>query len=130
MALAAPLRARAARSGVVAGLLAVAAGVVCGGVAALVGPLYAAVGAVGLVAGAVVASNVRLAFLAFLLVATLLPFGVLPASIGGVKPTLIDATLTLLLCTWLVRLLVQRDTWRPITPVDGPLVAFIGVSLA
>jgi O-antigen ligase len=126
----APLGARAARSGLVAALLAVAAGVLCGGIAAVVGPLYAAAGAVALVVGAVVASSVRLAFLAFLLVATLLPFGVLPVSIGGVKPTLIDATLTLLLVSWLVRLFVRRDTWRPPTPVDGPLLAFLAVSLA
>ncbi|HEY3079688.1 MAG TPA: O-antigen ligase family protein [Chloroflexota bacterium] len=130
MALALPLGARAARSRALSALLAIAAGVACGGVAALLGPLYAGVGVLGLVVGAAVASNVRLAFLAFLLVATLLPFGVLPFSIGGVKPTLIDATLTLLLCAWLVRLLVRRDTWRSATPADGPLLAFVGVSLA
>jgi O-antigen ligase len=130
VALATPLRARAARSGAISGLFALAAGVACGGVAALVGPLYAAAGAVALVGGAAVASNVRLAFLACLAVATLLPFGVVPVSVGGVKPTLIDVTLSLLLGTWLVRLSVRRDTWRPATPVDGPLIAFLGVSAA
>jgi O-antigen ligase len=125
-----PLRARAARSGAVSASLALAAGVACGGVTALFGPLYALAGVLALVGGAAVASNLRLAFLAFLVVATVLPFGVLPVSIGGVKPTLIDATLTLLLGTWLLRLLVRRDGWRSATPVDGPLLAFVGVSLA
>jgi O-antigen ligase len=125
-----PLGARVARSGGLTAGLALVAGVACGGVAALVGPLYAGAGALGLVVGAAVASNVRLAFLAFLAVMALLPFGVLPLSVGGVRPTLIDATLTLLLCTWLFRLLVRRDVWRAATAVDAPLLAFVGVSLA
>jgi hypothetical protein len=130
VALALPGRERLASSSALSWLLAVAAGVACGAVAALVGPLYAAAGLVALLGGAAIFSSVRMAFLAFLAVATLLPFGVLPLSIGGVKPTLIDLTLSLLLLTWLTRLAVRRDSWRSATPVDLPLLGFLGVSLA
>jgi O-antigen ligase len=105
-------------------------GVGCGALAALVSPIYAVGGVVATLTGVVVASSRRLSMLAFLAVATLLPFAVLPVSIGGIKPTLIDATVTLLLITWLLGLFTRRESWRPSTPLDVPLTLFIAVSFA
>jgi O-antigen ligase len=115
---------------VLVGTLVLVVGVGCGALAALVNPLYAVGGVVAGLIGAVVASDRRLSFLAFLAVAALLPYGVLPVSIGGIKPTLIDATVTLLLVSWLVGLLTRRETWRPATPADLPLLLFVALSFA
>jgi O-antigen ligase len=131
MALATPrgLALRAERP-LVAALLVLLVGVGCGALAALVNPIYAVGGVVAALAAVVVASSRRLSFLAFLAVATLLPFAVLPVSIGGIKPTLIDATVTLLLVTWLLGLVTRRESWRDGTPLDTPLALFVAVSFA
>jgi hypothetical protein len=113
----------------IVGLLVLVVGAGAGALAALVNPLYAVGGVVAGLAGVVVASNRRLAFLSFVAVAALLPYGVLPISIGGIKPTLVDATVILLLVTWIVGLLGGRDTLRATTPADLPLALFVAVSM-
>lgn len=110
--------------------LVVLAGTICGAIATVAGPVYAVAGVVAALAGLVVAAKTRLTMLAFIGVATLLPFGVIPVPIGGVRLTFIDATLSLLLVTWLARLLTRREGEIVGTPVDGPLLAFIGLAIA
>lgn len=115
-----------------AGLVAagVAVGVGAGALAAFAGPLYAFAGLVGLAAGVVLLVNQRACLLGFVAVATLLPFGVVPLSIGGVRLTFIDVTVTLLLLTALLRTLARRDGGAVATPVDAPLVLFLGLAVA
>jgi O-antigen ligase len=105
-------------------------GVGAGALAAFVGPLYALAGVVAVAAAAVTLSSQRATLLAFVAVATLLPYGVMPLSIGGVKPTFVDLTLSVLLLTWVLRLLTRRDAEFVTTPLDAPLVVFLGVAVA
>jgi O-antigen ligase len=117
----------AARATVAGGL---AAGLAAAALAAFVGPLYAFAGLVGLVGGLVMLASQRATLLGFVAVATLLPYGVAPLPIGGVRPTFIDLTLSVLLLTWVFRLLSRQDAALVTTPVDGPLVAFLGLAVA
>ncbi|TAK21016.1 MAG: hypothetical protein EPO26_16130 [Chloroflexota bacterium] len=94
------------------------------------GPLFAIGGLVAAVVGFVLIGSQRLTFLAFLLTVTVLPFGVIPIGVGGVRPTFIDATLVLLLASTMGGVLSRRVAWRPPTPIDIPIAAFIIVSLA
>jgi hypothetical protein len=112
------------------GGLVLGVGVACGAAAAFAGPLYAVAGLVAAVVGLAMLANLRTTLLVFIAVATLLPYGVTPVSIGGVKPTFIDVTLSLLLFTWILRFLSQRETEVVATPVDLPLAVFIGLAIA
>jgi O-antigen ligase len=106
------------------------AGLAAGALAAFAGPLYAFAGLVGLAGGLVMLSSQRATLLGFVAVATLLPYGVAPLPIGGVRPTFIDLTLTVLLLTWVLRLLSRPDTGLVTTPADAPLAVFVGLAVA
>jgi hypothetical protein len=105
-------------------------GLACGAAAAFAGPLYALAGLAPAVVGLAMLANLRITLLVFIAVATLLPYAVMPLSIGGVKPTFIDVTLSLLLLTWVLRFLSQRETEVVSTPVDLPLAVLIGLAIA
>jgi O-antigen ligase len=109
---------------------ALAAGLAAGALTAFAGPLYAFAGLLGLAAGLVMLSSQRATLLGFVAVATLLPYGVAPLPIGGVKPTFIDLILSILLLTWVLRLLARKDAALVTTPADGPLLAFLGLAVA
>jgi polysaccharide biosynthesis protein PslJ len=106
------------------------AGLAAGALAAFAGPLYAFAGLLGLVGVLVMLASQRATLLGFVAVATLLPYGVAPLPIGGVRPTFIDLTLAVLLLTWVFRLLSRQDASLVATPADGPLVAFLGLAVA
>jgi O-antigen ligase len=117
------------RAAVLGGLV-LGVGALCGAAAAFAGPLYAVAGAFAAIVGLAMLGNSRTTLLAFVAVATLLPYGVVPVSVGGVRLTFIDITLTLLLLTWILRFLSQRETEIVATPVDLPLVLLIGLAIA
>lgn len=110
--------------------LAVAGGVAAGALAAFAGPLYALAGLVGVAVGLVMLASAQLTLLAFVAVATLLPYGVIPVSIGGVRPTFLDVTLGLLLMTWVFGLLARKHATFVSTPVNGALALFLGLAVA
>jgi O-antigen ligase len=114
----------------VLGGLALAVGLACGALAAFAGPLYAVAGLLAVAVGMAMVMDTRVALLVFLGVATVLPYGVGPISIGGVKPTFIDVALSLLLLTWVLRFLGGRDPQLVATPVDLPLIVLIGLAVA
>lgn len=60
----------------------------------------------------------------------LLPFGVIPVPIGGVRLTFLDATLSIVLAIWLARLMTGRDHHFMATRLDGLLALFIGLAIA
>ncbi len=104
-------------------------GVVAGAIAAFTQPIYAVIAVVAVAAGTYVATNRQLTLMAFIGVATLLPYGVIPASIGGVRLTFIDLLLTLLLVSCLARIFAQSGFAFKTTPVDGILLLFIGLMI-
>lgn len=101
--------------------LAVACGVLFGGA------LYAAAGLAG-IAGVLLAARSRHLVLAgFVGVAALLPYAVIPVSIGGVRLTLVDVLLSALLLSVFAGLLLRIETRRG-TPIDWMVAAFVVVS--
>ncbi len=101
--------------------LAVALGVLFGGV------LYAAAALVG-VAGVLLAARSRHLVLAgFVGIVALLPYAVIPLSIGGVRLTLVDVTLSALLLSVVAGLLLRLETRRG-TAIDWLVAAFLAVS--
>lgn len=107
----------------------VAIGIVCGATAAYTQPVYAVLALLAMVTGAYVASKRRLTLLAFIGVCTLLPYGVIPASIGGVRLTLIDVLLTLLLASCVLRLISRQGFAFVTSPIDGLVLLFIGLMI-
>lgn len=100
-----------------------------GGLAvARLGPLLPLILLIGVVGAALVLLDARWGLLAAWGVIALLPFGTLPFKLA-ITPTLLSGALAL---TWLVfgvRLLLRRDeTLRP-TPLDGPTVVFLLITL-
>lgn len=111
------------------GALVLVVGAACGAAAAFAGPLYAVAGGIAAIVGVAMLGNTRMTLLAFIAVVTLLPYGVVPVSVGGVRLTFVDITLSVLLLTWMLRFLVRRDEIVG-TPVDLPLVLLIGLAIA
>jgi O-antigen ligase len=73
--------------------------------------------------------EIRVAIFGFVFVATLLPFAVIPVSLGVVKPTLVDLCLGSALLVWALRLLADRREGLRSSGVDLPVLLFIGVAL-
>jgi polysaccharide biosynthesis protein PslJ len=110
----------------VAGLLLV--GLVAGGVVALVTPVYVAAGLVGVVVGLVLLSSPQASLLALVGVATLLPFAAIPLPIGFV-PTFLDVVLLTFFVGWLARVVTHPEERLLSTPLNGPLLAFLGLAV-
>ncbi|HUE75680.1 MAG TPA: O-antigen ligase family protein [Chloroflexota bacterium] len=114
---------------VVEGSIGVALGITMGvGASIAPTPLYAAAALLGLISLAAIIANSDRGIMAAIAVITLLPFGVIPVPLGGVRLTFLDATLTLLLVVWLLRLLGRREGLRT-TPIDGLVVLLIGLAI-
>ncbi|MBI2865542.1 MAG: O-antigen ligase family protein [Chloroflexi bacterium] len=107
-------------------LFGVVGGVVTAGVSPLAG--FAAIAGLAVVAAILVSPLAGV--LAFAGVAYLLPFAVIPAPVGGVKLTLIDAALTLCLVVWVLRLLVKPEEKLVGSPIDLLVALFIGMAIA
>jgi O-antigen ligase len=112
-------------SGLILGALAVILGVVAGALMTAINPLYAAAGLVGIFVAAAILMNTQIGLYAFVGVACLLPFGVIPVPLGSVKLTFIDVTLSALLLIWLARLLTTPGTKLQITKTGGFILIFI-----
>jgi hypothetical protein len=108
-------------------VVAVAVGALGGVALVAASPLvtFGVLGALGVVAAMV--RSPQFALLVFVGVVSLLPFGVIPLRLG-VQLTLLDATLTLVLLVTALRLLRERRAVVT-SPLTGPLVLFIGLSL-
>lgn len=85
--------------------------------------------AMGLLVGLAMLVSTQIGMLGFIAVAYLLPFAVMPVPIGGVKPTFLDATLTVLLAVWLLRLLASPGERLVLTPLDAPVLIFLGLAI-
>ena len=87
-------------------------------------PLYALVGALGLIAAAIVMSNIDLGLYGVIAVAVLLPFGALPLNIGF-NPTFLDLALIAVFTMWLARIMTrQNDQGFDPSPIGLPVLTF------
>lgn len=112
-----------------AGFGVVALGVVCGYLTANVNPAAGYALLLGLLFAGAVLRRPQLGVLGVAAVVYLLPFGVMPVALGGVKLTFVDVTLTLALGAWLLRLLAgSREA--VLAGRAGPAVlAFLGIMI-
>lgn len=108
-------------------LLLLAAGLLLGGAAALISPIYIVAGLFGLAGLFVLLSSVRAGLAAIILIATLLPFAALPVNIGF-YPTFLDIAIGVLLILWFLRLLARPDERLIGSPVNVPLLIFIALA--
>jgi len=114
--------------------LLVAAGVVAalgGGIAtALVHPAVGVAALMALMVALGILVNTQLGLMSFIVVATLLPFAVVPVPLlGSLKPTLLDAALTGLLLAWVFRFLGKPASGLVRTPIDPLILVFIGLAV-
>jgi hypothetical protein len=110
-------------------LAAIGLGVVTGVAVVAASPLYVVAGLVGLAGLATLFANWRYSAYGFVLVATLLPYGVIPIPIGVVKLTLVDVCLTAGLLTWLFRILADRAEEVRSSGMDLPVLLYLGACL-
>jgi O-antigen ligase len=109
-----------------AGLVAIVAGAALG---VRVHPLAGFALVLGVATGVGILVQPLVGFVAFILTVTLLPFAVIPIPIGGVRLTFVDAILAGLLLVWVARLLLRRQETLRTTPLDGPILVFIGLAI-
>jgi hypothetical protein len=95
---------------------------------AILGPLLALAGAVALVGAWLVLRSTRWGLTAVILVACLLPFGVLPFRLGF-KPTFLDIALAALVFVWAVRLLTGRERRFVGSSLGLPVAVFLFLAL-
>jgi len=79
---------------------------------------------VGLVGGLLLLRSVQMGLLFLIGVATLLPFGAIPISLGF-YPTFLDVALLALFGVWLARVLTRTQEEFLSSPLDGPILIFI-----
>lgn len=79
---------------------------------------------VGLVGGLLLLRSVQMGLLFLIGVATLLPFGAIPISLGF-YPTFLDVALLVLFGVWVARLLTRTQEELLSSPLDGPILIFI-----
>lgn len=109
--------------------LAVAVGGALGLAVVAVSPIYVVGGLIGLVALVAVFSDVRYGLIGLIGVVTLVPFVVVPVSIGIVSLTLVDFCVSSILLIWILRLLGDRSFSFKSTGIDVQIVLFLGVCL-
>src|SRR3989304_871400 len=110
-------------------LLCLVIGTLGGVLTAGVSPVAGIGVAMGLLMGLAMLASTQIGILAFVTIAYLLPFAVIPLPIGGVRPTFLDATLTVLLAVWLLRLLARPHERLVLTPLDSPVLIFLGLAI-
>ncbi|MCX6023908.1 MAG: O-antigen ligase family protein, partial [Chloroflexi bacterium] len=107
-----------------------------GAAAAAAGVLTAATepwaGFVVMVAAALalrILTNARAALVAVVAVIYLLPFGVVPIPLGGIRLTMLDYSLTAALLVWLLAGLTRHDRRITLTPAGPAILVFVALAL-
>jgi polysaccharide biosynthesis protein PslJ len=94
-----------------------------------ISPLYLVAGILGVAAVLTMFTNIRYGMYGFVVVATLLPFVVIPVQIGVLKLTLIDVCLASVTLAWLLGLLAARRDTLQSGGIDLPVLLYIGACL-
>ena len=110
-------------------LVSLAAGVGAG-ILSSISPLAGFVLVVAVAIGVTMLTNALMALMTLVGIIYVLPFGVIPVPIGGVKFTFIDAAMSLTLLLWLLRILTRREDRLITSPIDGPLTIFMVLAIA
>jgi O-antigen ligase len=111
-------------------LAAVSLGVAAGlAVSSPTNPLVAFAALAGIIAAVAITSRIEIGLLSFIVLAIVLPFAVIPIPLGLVKLTFVDVVLTVLLLTWVFRLLGRPGEHLRTTPVDGLVLLFLALTL-
>lgn len=110
--------------GLLAGLLAVAGGVIL----AFGGPLAAVALVLGAAVAFLVLRDVRLGFWGIIAVIALLPFATLPIDIG-LTPTFLDLALGSVVGIWALRIATGQQRTVVTSPITVPLIVFIVVAV-
>jgi len=108
-------------------LLALAIALAIAGAAsiAFVHPIVPFAAIVGIIAAAIVLSNIDFGLYAVIAVAVLLPFGALPLNLGF-NPTFLDLALVAVIAIWFARLATRQDEGGFIaTPLGLPVLTFL-----
>ncbi len=104
-----------------------ALGALCGALTSQGQPWLGYAVLVALAYVAAVAVRPTLGVVGVVAVVYLLPFGVAPAPFGGIKPSLLDITLSLVLGIWVLRTLAERRDAIVLTPAGPAVLAFLGI---
>jgi len=104
--------------------LGIALAIAGGAVIAFGSPLIAFAIVIGVVAGAVVMSNIDFGIYAVIAIAVLLPFGALPINLGF-NPTFLDLALLAVFAMWLARVLTRQSEGFVATPLGLPILVFL-----
>ncbi|MBI2908639.1 MAG: O-antigen ligase family protein [Chloroflexi bacterium] len=78
---------------------------------------------------AAVLINTQVGIVTVITIAYVLPFAVTPVPVGGVKLTFLDASLSLVLLVWILRLMANREARLMATPLDRFVLLFLGLAL-
>ncbi len=100
-----------------------------GAVVAARNPVYVVAGLLGAALGLAMLASVRVGFLTFVGVVTLLPFAVIPVPLGTFKLTALDVTLTTLLLVFIARLLLRSEERLVVSGLEGFVALYIGLSV-
>ncbi|MEW5718142.1 MAG: hypothetical protein AB1817_05930, partial [Chloroflexota bacterium] len=91
---------------------------------AFVHPLVPFAAIVGIIAAAIVMSNIDFGLYAVIAVAVLLPFGALPLNLGF-NPTFLDLALVAVIAMWFARVTTRQSSGGFVaTPLGLPVLAF------
>jgi hypothetical protein len=111
-------------------ILALAAGLAVGAYVAVLSPIWAAAGALGVVGGLLMLRSTRWGLIAAIGVICLLPYGALPFKIGF-TPTFLDLVLLAVYFVWIVRIAAGRtEPFDLSSPVGPAVLAFLALACA
>ncbi|MBI4758130.1 MAG: hypothetical protein HY783_03895, partial [Chloroflexi bacterium] len=106
---------------------AIALGLGLGVLVASTSPWFAFAALFALIGGLLAITSAQWGLFGFVGVACLLPFAALPVKIGF-TPTFLDLTMLLFFGVWLLRLLADPEEKLASTPLDVPLIVFLGLA--
>lgn len=99
-----------------------------GAVIAIGSPAIAFAIVAGVVAGAVILSNIEYGLYALIAVAVLLPFGAIPINLGF-NPTFLDLALIAVFAVWLARVMTRQDEGFVATPLGLLIIVFMVLAI-
>jgi len=106
---------------------AIALGLGLGVLVASTSPWFAFAALLALIGGLLALTSAQWGLFGFVAIACLLPFAALPVKIGF-TPTFLDLTMLLFFGVWLLRLLAEPEEKLASTPLDVPLIVFLGLA--
>ncbi len=95
-----------------------------GAVIAFASPVIAIAGVLGILAAAIILSNIEFGLYAVIAIAVLFPFGAVPLNIGF-NPTFLDLALVAVFGVWLARVMTRQTGGFVMTELGLPILVFL-----